>query len=50
MLEQANLGPDVGINTAQKNVASRVNIHLHRQAFYGVDDFGSIDLDEDWID
>jgi hypothetical protein len=38
-----------GISTPQQNVASRVNIHLHRQAFYDVS-VSLDDLDEDWED
>ncbi|XYK81802.1 MAG: beta family protein [Labrenzia sp.] len=37
------------INSPHKNVASRVNIHLHRQALYGVDP-AEVDLDDDWVD
>jgi len=49
MILQTLKNEDFGINTLKKNVAARVNIHLHRQAFYG-EDLGSIDLDEDWQD
>jgi len=49
MILQTAANPAFGINTPQKNVASRVNIHLHRQAFYGEDIHG-IDLDEEWQD
>lgn len=38
------------INTPQKNVAARVNIHLHKQAFFGIEDSSGIDFDEDWED
>lgn len=44
------ISPALGIDTPQKNVAARVNIHLHRQAFYGTDNLGSLNLDEDWVD
>lgn len=50
MIEQTTLGDDLGINTPQKNVASRVNIHLHRQAFYDADDIRLLNLDEPWED
>lgn len=40
----------VGIDTPQKNVAARVNIHLHRQAFYDAGAIGGMNLDEDWED
>ena len=49
MILQTLANPAFGINTPQKNVASRVNIHLHRQAFYG-DDTSGLDFDEDWPD
>lgn len=44
------ISEDLGINTPQKNVAARVNIHLHRQAFFGTENWTSINLDEDWED
>lgn len=50
MISQTARNPRLGIDTPQKNVASRVNIHLHLQAFYGEDDIHGIDLDEDWVD
>lgn len=37
-----------GIDTPQKNVASRVNIHLHNQAFYELGNLKSLDLDDDY--
>ena len=42
--------PTFGINSAQKNVAARVNIHLHRQALFDDGDIRGIDLDEEWED
>ena len=39
-----------GITTPQKNVASRVNIHLHRQAFYDDPEGVSRSPEEDWED
>ncbi|MBX9463598.1 MAG: beta family protein [Aquamicrobium sp.] len=44
------ISPALGIDTPQKNVAARVNIHLHRQAFYDVGNLSGINLDEDWED
>lgn len=49
MILQTKANPAFGINTPQKNVAARVNIHLHRQAFFGIDPSG-LDFDEDWHD
>ncbi|MBM1690697.1 beta family protein [Sulfitobacter geojensis] len=50
MIYQTTINEEIGIDTPQKNVAARVNIHLHRQAFHGVDDIGGMNLDEDWED
>ncbi len=50
MIELTSENPSFGIDTPQKNVAARVNIHLHRQAFYDEDDISGLDLDEDWED
>lgn len=49
MIEGTTVNPAFAIDTPQKNVAARVNIHLHRQALYG-SDISGIDLDEDWVD
>lgn len=40
----------LGINSPQKNVAARVNIHLHIQAFYDQADIRGLNLDEPWVD
>lgn len=50
MIEATAINEELGIDTPQKNVAARVNIHLHRQAFYGSGDIGGMNLDEDWED
>lgn len=50
MIAQTAINPAFAINTPQKNVAARVNIHLHQQAFYGFDGLGEMDFDEDWED
>lgn len=44
------ISPALGIDTPQKNVAARVNIHLHRQAFYDAGNPSPLSLDEDWED
>jgi hypothetical protein len=49
-IQNTAISPALGIDTPQKNVAARVNIHLHRQAFYGVPNLDGINLDEDWTD
>lgn len=50
MIEGTTINPSFAIDTPQKNVAARVNIHFHRQALYGIGDISGIDLDEDWVD
>ena len=50
MILQTIMNPDFGINTPQKNVAARVNIHLHLQTFFEEPDFVDWDFDEDWED
>ena len=50
MIESTAINEELGIDTPQKNVAARVNIHLHRQAFYDAENIGGMDLDEDWED
>ena len=50
MIYQTTINEEIGIDTPQKNVAARVNIHLHRQAFYGQTDLGSMNFDEPWED
>jgi hypothetical protein len=49
MIQGTTVNPAFAIDTPQKNVAARVNIHLHRQALYG-SQISGIDLDEDWVD
>jgi hypothetical protein len=50
MIKNTTINEELGIDTPQKNVAARVNIHLHRQAFFGTGDLGGMNLDEDWQD
>lgn len=50
MIRETAVNPALGINTPQKNVASRVNIHLHTQAFFNEGDVRGINLDEQWED
>ncbi len=50
LIRNTIINKELGIDTPQKNVASRVNIHLHRQAFYGQPPLAPIALDEDWED
>lgn len=50
MIQTTAINEELGIDTPQKNVAARVNIHLHRQAFMDTGDIGGMNLDEDWED
>ncbi len=50
MILNTSFQESLGIDTPQKNVASRVNIHLHRQAFYGAEKEELRAADEDWED
>ena len=50
LIYDTTINEEVGINTPQKNVAARVNVHLHLQAFYGKKDLGELNFDEDWVD
>lgn len=50
MIQNTTINEELGIDTPQKNVAARVNIHLHRQAFYGQPQIDPIEFDEDWED
>ncbi len=45
MIADAALGRPSGVTNAKRNIAARVNIHLHREAFYGVEPL--TDLDDD---
>lgn len=46
----ATISKEIGIDSPQKNITSRVNIHLHRQALHGQDNIHKINLDDDWKD
>lgn len=50
MIQGTADNPSFAIDTPQKNVAARVNIHLHRQANFGESSISGMDLDEDWVD
>ena len=50
MIYQTAINEEIGIGTPQKNVAARVNIHLHRQAFYGQPGLSGMSFEEDWED
>jgi len=49
-IRNTTINMDLGINTPQKNVAARVNIHLHRQAFHGQLPVDTNAFDEEWTD
>ncbi len=52
MIKRTAQKQSLGIDTPIKNVASRINIHLHRQAFHSTNDtdLTNIDLEEDFVD
>lgn len=50
MIENTTINEELGIDTPQKNVAARVNIHLHLQAFFGQPHLEPSEFDEDWQD
>lgn len=50
MIAQTAISPALGIDTPQKNVAARVNIHLHRQAFFDQAPPPPQAFEEDWQD
>jgi Beta protein len=49
MIKDTAINQELGIDTPHKNVAVRVNIHLHRQAFFDTPIF-PMQLDENWED
>lgn len=50
MIKRTCINEDMGIKSPQRNVAARVNIHLHLQAFHDNPDLEAMDFDEDWQD
>jgi hypothetical protein len=50
MIRNTTVNAELGIDTPQKNVSARVNIHLHRQSFFGQPRIDPRALDEDWQD
>lgn len=50
MIQNTTINEELGIDTPQKNVAARVNIHLHRQSFYGMPSIDPAAFDEEWQD
>jgi hypothetical protein len=50
MIRQTAINPALGINSPPKNVAARVNLHLHTQAFFDAGEIRGINLDEQWVD
>ncbi|MCY4261628.1 MAG: beta family protein [Rhodobacteraceae bacterium] len=49
MIMDTDQGLETGIDTYQKNIASRVNIHLHQQAYYGSES-AKFSTEDDWED
>jgi hypothetical protein len=50
MIINTTINKELGIDTPPKNVASRVNIHLFKQSFYGEDNIKGINFDDEWED
>ncbi|MFG1306017.1 hypothetical protein V5F34_18000 [Xanthobacter autotrophicus] len=50
MIELAADGDPQGLSTPARCTAVRINIHLHRQLFYGKPDDQKYDTEEDWSD
>lgn len=50
LIAEAATAEGLGVNTPQKNVASRVNLHLHRQAFFGMQPPAPEAFDDPWED
>ena len=49
LIRDTTVNQEFAIDTPQKNVAARVNIHLHLQAHHGMAVSG-MDLEDDWVD
>lgn len=49
MIENTLINPALGVDTPQKNIAVRVNIHLHQQAVYR-GELNLIPIEEEWRD
>jgi hypothetical protein len=49
MIERTALGDPAAISGTQRAVATRINIHLHRQLFHG-DPIGLYETDDEWTD
>lgn len=50
MIQSTSVNQALGIDTPQKNIACRVNIHIYKQAFFGLPPLGPDALDEEWED
>ena len=50
MISETAVSEHLGIDTPQKNVAVRVNLHLYRQAYFGAVLPTLEDLEDDWED
>jgi hypothetical protein len=50
MIQDTTVSPALGIDTPPKNIAVRVNIHLHRQAFYDQPLIDPTSFEEKWED
>ena len=50
MIKGAASSAALGVNSVSSNIAARVNIHLHLQAFYDSGNLKGLNLDEPWED
>ena len=51
MIQNTSYMEDTGINTPQKNVAARVNLHLHHQAWFNhEDELIGKEFEDEWVD
>lgn len=51
MIQSTSITEKIGINTPQKNVAARVNLHLHLQAWFNQEDeLIDKEFEDEWAD
>jgi hypothetical protein len=50
LIAEAATAEGLGINSPQKNVAARVNLHLHRQTYFGMEPLRPETFDDPWED
>ena len=50
VIEFTSKGEMLGVNSAMRATAVRINIHMHQQLYYGAPEDVLLDTDEDWED